>query len=138
MHLERRLIQNTPSQANFSITAPIIPTRPPPLLPARAIKHLLAQLTIHLIMRLAQPRPKVAATAHPRRIAVRRQPGAEVGRTRPARIQPRERMHKRRRIALLSDRRSLGVCCCHAVQQRPGGPAERIDVGWAVGGRRAG
>ncbi|KAB8293315.1 hypothetical protein EYC80_007641 [Monilinia laxa] len=46
-------------------TPPILPARPPPLLPLPTIKLLLAQLPIHLVMRLTHPPPKFIPTLGP-------------------------------------------------------------------------
>lgn len=67
------------------ITFPILPPGPPPLLPPRTIKRILAQLLIHRIVRLTHPRPELAPTTNPRRVPTH--PGLEVFGADPAWVQ---------------------------------------------------
>jgi hypothetical protein len=102
-------------QLQSSIAPPILPSSPPPLLPKPAIKLLLPQLSIHLIMRLAHPPPKLRPTAQPRLITPTRMrhPRLEIIRAHPARVQPREQLEKPLHVPLLLRGCFLGVCRCH-------------------------
>ena len=81
------------STRSSRITPPILPPRPPPLLPLPTIKLLLPQLDINRIMRLAHPLPKLAATANARCIDLH--PVLEVLGAHPARVQLAERAQER-------------------------------------------
>lgn len=83
-------------------------------------------------MRLTHPRPKLAPPRQPRPIPILRHPRAEIVRTHPARVQPRERAQERAHLALLRTARPLRVAGREAVEERPGGPAEGFDVGRTV------
>lgn len=102
------------------ITTPILPTRPPPLLPKSAIKLLLAQLPIDLIMRLAHPIPKIVPPPQSRPISLLRHPRLEVLCARPARVQPREEAEETAHLALLFLGCGLRVHGCEGVEQGPG------------------
>ena len=86
-----------------SITPPILPPSPPSLLPKPTIKLLLPQLPIHLIMRLAHPRPEILPPTQPRLIPTRRlsHPRPEVIRAHPARVQAREEREEAAHLGLL-------------------------------------
>lgn len=94
-----------------SITPPILPPSPPPLLPKPTIKFLLPQLPIHLIMRLTHPRPEIRPPPQPRLITSTRlrHPVPEIIRTHPAGVQARENLQERPHLALLFLRRLHGV-----------------------------
>ena len=105
------------SSANSSVTAPIRWPRPPPLLPPRAVKHRLAQLHVDVVVRAAQPLPKVVAAGHAR--GVPGNVGLEVVGAHPARVQPREEADEAREVRLLRARRRLRVLRRDAVEERP-------------------
>ena len=67
------------------ITPPILPPRPPPLLPLRAIKLLLSKLLINIIMRLAHPLSKLLSALRP--YFILRHPVLEILGADPTRIQ---------------------------------------------------
>lgn len=81
-HSHPYLSSTTSTAYEDSITASILPPRPPPLLPLPAIKLLLSQLPINLIMRLTHPFPKLVSTLRPHLIL--RHPDLEIGRADPA------------------------------------------------------
>lgn len=81
------------STTSSRITPPVLPPRPPPLLPLPTIKLLLPQLDINRIMCLAHPLPKLAATANARCIDLH--PVLEVLGAHPARVQLAERAQER-------------------------------------------
>lgn len=98
-----------------SITPPILPPRPPPLLPKPTIKLRLPQLPINLIMRLTHPPSKLLPPAKlglviPTRV---RHPALEIIRAYPARIQSGEKFQEPAHILLLLCVCFLWVCCCH-------------------------
>jgi hypothetical protein len=124
-------VEITAPSTHLSPTPPVTPPRPPPLLPPLAVKGRLPQLGIHLVVRLAKPPPKVVPRAHPRRVA--RYPRAKVLGARPARVQPRQRVHQRPRAPLVPQARLGRVLRRHAVQQRPRRPPQLLHVGGAVG-----
>ena len=98
------IIHSTPHYIYVeSITPPILPPSPPPLLPKPTIKLLLPQLPIHLIMRLTHPRPEILPPTQPRLIPPRRlrHPRPEVIRAHPARVQAREEREEAAHLGLL-------------------------------------
>jgi hypothetical protein len=122
------------STTSSRITPPILPPRPPPLLPLPTIKLLLPQLNINRIMRLAHPLPKLAATAHARCIDLH--PLLEVLGAHPARVQLAERAQERGCLGLQRRFGLLGVCGGDRVQEGPRRAAQLGDVRWAVFGER--
>lgn len=115
-----------------STTPPILPPCPPPLLPLTTIKHLLPQLPIHLVMRLAQPAAKLIPA--PRLDLLFPQIGLEILGADPARVEFRKEMHKVLQIGLLLGSGRGRVGGGDGVEESPGAPAELLDVGRAVVG----
>lgn len=135
--LPRRRNYAIKSAAVLSTTPSILPARPPSLLPLVAVKAALAQLLVDRIMRLAHPPAELVSVAHARLVAVLH-PRPEIVRAYPAGVHLAKEADELLRLALLSEGGSLRVVGCHAVQKSPGGAAELLDVGRAVGGEGEG
>ena len=112
------------------ITPPVLPPRPPPLLPPCAVKLVLSKLLIHGIVSLAHPRAKLAPAADSRCILAH--PRLEVFGTVPTRVQLAESGEEGRGLRLKLPGGLYGVGSGDGVQQRPGGAAEALDVRRAV------
>lgn len=104
------------------IAPPILPPIPPPLLPKSTVKNRLAQLLIHLIMRLAHPPPKLLPPTDLRLVAPRglSHPVPEILSAHPAGIQLREDVQEGAHLGLLGLGCGVGVCGCEGVQEGPG------------------
>jgi hypothetical protein len=85
----------------------ILPARPPPLLPKRAVEHGLPQFLVHVVVRVAEPKAKFGTTPdlRPRPRYVR----LEVFGARPAGIELREQVHESEKVGLLGCGRSFWV-----------------------------
>jgi hypothetical protein len=123
-------LQQTPSQ---SITSPILPPRPPPLLPLSTLKHILSQFPINLIMRLTHPPPEHISPLQARLIPLRLHPRLEIVGADPARVKLGEEREELRHLRLVLGRCGRGVGRCQRVEERPGAGAQGVDVGGAVG-----
>jgi hypothetical protein len=71
------------------VASPILPSRPPPFFPPRAVERVFAQLLVDRVMRLAHPRAELASARNSR--CVPGHPGLEVFGADPARVQLPER-----------------------------------------------
>ena len=121
-----------PCHGLASSAPPIPPPILPPLPPPRAVKLGLPQLAIHIVMRAAHP---AAQPLLPRRVdGLAPHPGPEVVGAHPARVQPAEEREEAGHVGALRGRGLLGVGRGDGVQERPGLPAEGVDVGRAVRG----
>lgn len=112
---------------------PILPPGPPPFFPLGAVECRLAQLAVDLVVSLAQPIAELVAASG--LDGLLRYVPLEVFGAYPAGVQLCEQMHKTPDIGLLRCRRRRRVRRGDRVQQRPGGPAERLDVGGTVARR---
>ena len=86
------------------ITSPILPPRPPPLLPPPTIKFLLPQLPINLIMRLTHPLAQPLPPLHSWLVSPPAHPLLEILRADPAGIDLREQGEERAHVGLLLGR----------------------------------
>ena len=112
------------------IAAPILPPGPPPLLPLPAIKRRLPKLPVHLVVRLAQPIPKVIPAAGPNLPPLHVL--LEVLGAHPARVELGEEAHEALQLRLLLWCRRGRVGGCYRVEEGPCAPAEGLDVWGAV------
>ena len=117
------------------ITPPILPSRPPPLLPLIAIKLILPQLPIDFIMRLTHPLPKrISALCSDFILA---HEILEILCTHPARVQFSEESHELLNVRLVYGSGILGVGGGYGVEEGPGRTAELFDIWGAVSGKRS-
>lgn len=81
------------------IAAPVLPPRPPPLLPLGAVKDRLAELDVDIVVRITEPLAELAAAAglHGILADVR----AKVVGTNPARVQLRKELDEADKVILL-------------------------------------
>lgn len=84
-------------------------------------------------MRLAHPPPEPLPPLHPRLVPPPRHPSLKVLRARPARVQAREEGEELPHFGLLGGGGVGGVGGGEGVEEGPGGAAEGVDVGGAVG-----
>lgn len=114
-----------------SITPPIFPPSPPPLLPQIAIELLLPQLLIDRIMRLTHPMAKLRATRETRLVAPTRLPHPipEILGADPARVQAGEESQERAHLGLLLGRGGRRVGSGQGVEKCPCRSAEGFHVG---------
>lgn len=68
----------------LEIAAAVLPSRPPPFLPLRAIELVFPELAIHFVMRLAHPAAKAFSSLRSRRILGLRDPLLEIAGAGPA------------------------------------------------------
>lgn len=126
MHLKDHVHRET-----SSITAPIFPSRPPPLFPSIAVELVLPKLDVDRIMRFAHPPTKLFSVAYSRLIAFFH-PRSEVIGTYPTRIHLAEEIDELLRLNLLSERWSFRIVCSHRVQQVPRRAPKLVYIGWTV------
>lgn len=118
-----------------SPTAPIPrPLRPPPLPHLAAIKLLLPQFPIDLIVRLTHPPPQPLPPFGPGLIPRPPHPVPEILRAMPARVQLGEQGQELGHLGLLGFGGRGRVGGGHGVEEGPGGAAEGFNVRGAVGG----
>lgn len=113
-----------------SVTSPVLPPCPPPLLPLGAVKYRLPQFDIDIVVSVAQPFPKFSATA--RSYGVFSYVILEVFGAYPARVEPREELDKTNDVVLLRFAGRSGVCGCYRVQERPRIAPESFNICRAV------
>jgi len=106
-----------PYLLNLEITPPILPPRPPPLLPLLTIKLLLPQLLIHSIMRLAHPLPKLVPRTDSRCVLLH--PLLEVFGAHPAWVQFAKCGEEGFGFGLQLGRWVRGVCAGYRVEEGP-------------------
>ena len=112
------------------ITAPILPTSLPPLLPPTAVKRWFAQLAIDFVVRFAQPVSELVPASGLDFLffnILLKILGAY-----PARVELGKEPNERGEVVLLRLGGSARVRGCYRVKESPGAPAERLNIGWAV------
>jgi hypothetical protein len=113
------------------VASPMLPPRPPPFFPPRAVERVFAQLLIHRGMRLAHPRAKLASARYSWRIP--RHPGLKILGADPARVQLPKSREKGLGLGLELRSRLRRVRGGYGVQQRPRTTPEGFHIGRTVG-----